>query len=90
MCSMQNSETEPVKYRELLHMEAHFRMCDYLTRNGVVYNAGIWRPHRKCGLGYVEMAPLEYYVRLMKGVEDITRSNGKFAGKNTGKLRREK
>ncbi len=50
MCSMQNSETEPVKYRELLHMEAHFRMCDYLTRNGVVYNAGIWRPHRKCGL----------------------------------------
>ena len=68
----------------------HFRMCDYLTRNGVVYNASIWRPHRKCGLGYVEMAPLEYYVRLMKGVEDITRANGKFAGKNTGKLRREK
>ena len=71
-------------------LEAHFRMCDYLTRNGVVYNASIWRPHRKCGLGYVEMAPLEYYVRLMKGVEDITRANGKNAGKNTGKIRREK
>ena len=24
MCSMQNSETEPVKYRELLHLERIF------------------------------------------------------------------
>ena len=24
MCSMQNSETEPVKYRELLHLEAKY------------------------------------------------------------------
>lgn len=56
-------------------LEAHFRMCDYLTRNGVVYNATVWRPHRACGLGYAPMADLEYYVRLMKGVDDISRAN---------------
>ena len=60
-------------------LESNFKLCDYLARNGVIFLGSVWRPHIACDLGYVPMQPLEYYVKLTKGLHDIRASHGLFS-----------
>lgn len=57
-------------------LESNFEACDYFARHGVIYLSVVWRPHRASGLGLQPMAPLDYYIRLAKGLHEIRREYG--------------
>ena len=57
-------------------LDSNFEACDFFARNGVIFLSTIWRPHKASRLGFQPMPPLEYYVRLAKGLYDIRRSYG--------------
>jgi len=57
-------------------LESNFRLCNFFARNGVIFLSTIWRPHKAARLGFQPMPPLEYYVKLAKGLHDIRRSYG--------------
>lgn len=57
-------------------LDSNFEGCDYFARHGVIFLSTIWRPHRATRLGFQPMPPLEYYVRLAKGLHEIRRSYG--------------
>ena len=57
-------------------LDSNFEACDYFAKNGVIFLSTIWRPHRATRLGYQPMPPVEYYVRLAKGLHEIRRSYG--------------
>lgn len=57
-------------------LDSNFQACEYFARHGVIFLSTIWRPHRAARLGYQPMPPLEYYVRLAKGLHDIRSSYG--------------
>lgn len=60
-------------------LESNFEACDFFARNGVVFLSTIWRPHKASRLGFQPMPPLEYYVKLAKGLHDIRRSYGLYS-----------
>lgn len=60
-------------------LESNFRVCEMLAKNGVIFLSMIWRPHRAEDLGYVEMPPMEYYVKLARGLHEIRTSYGLHA-----------
>lgn len=60
-------------------LDSNFRVCEYLAKNGVIFLSTIWRPHKAEDLGYVEMPPVEYYVKLARGLHEIRTSYGLHA-----------
>ena len=59
-------------------LESNFKACEFFARNGVIFLSTIWRPHRYSRLGYQKMPPLDYYIRLSRGLHDIRRAYGLF------------
>lgn len=59
-------------------LESNFEACDFYAKNGVIYLSTIWRPHRAARLGFQPMPPLEYYIRLSKGLHEIRRQYGLY------------
>lgn len=57
-------------------LESNFEACEFFARNGVIFLSTIWRPHKAARLGFQPMPPLEYYVKLAKGLHEIRRSHG--------------
>lgn len=57
-------------------LESNFEACEFFAKNGVIYLSTIWRPHKRAKLGYQPMAPLDYYLRLTKGLHEIRKSYG--------------
>jgi hypothetical protein len=61
-------------------LKSNFEACEFYAKNGVVFLSMIWHPHRACRLGKREMAPLDYYIELVKGLHAIRKSYGLRAG----------
>ena len=57
-------------------LESNFQACDFFARHGVSYLSVIWHPHKASRLGFQPVPPLEYYIRLAKGLHEIRRSYG--------------
>jgi hypothetical protein len=57
-------------------LDSNFRACEYYAKNGVIFVATFWRPHKFSTLGKQPSPPLEYYVRLARGLHDIRKSYG--------------
>lgn len=57
-------------------LASNFEACEFFAKNGVVFLSTIWRPHKASKLGFQPMPPLEYYVKLAKGLHDIRLSYG--------------
>lgn len=57
-------------------LASNFEACEFFSKHGVVFLSTIWRPHRSARLGMQPMPPVEYYVRLAKGLHDIRKSYG--------------
>ena len=57
-------------------LESNFEACEFYAKNGVIFLSTIWRPHRAAKLGYQPMPPLDYYIRLAKGLHEIRRQYG--------------
>lgn len=57
-------------------LASNLEACDFFSHHGVLFLSTIWRPHRAARLGWQEMPPLEYYVRLALGLREIRASYG--------------
>jgi hypothetical protein len=57
-------------------LDSNFEACEYFARNGVVYLSIVWRPGRGTGLAGQQQPPLEYYVRLIRGLVEIRKHYG--------------
>jgi hypothetical protein len=57
-------------------LASNFEACEFFARNGVILLSTIWRPHKASRLGFQPVPPLDYYVRLAKGLHEIRRSYG--------------
>ena len=57
-------------------LESNFEACEFYAKNGVIFLSTIWRPHRAAKLGFQPMPPLDYYIRLAKGLHEIRRQYG--------------
>lgn len=60
-------------------LDSNFKLCEFFARNGVNFLSMVWRPHKAAKLGFQPMAPLEYYVKLAKGLHEIRRQYGLFS-----------
>ncbi|HJB06837.1 MAG TPA: hypothetical protein H9716_03115 [Candidatus Enterocloster faecavium] len=59
-------------------LESNFQACEFYAKNGVIFLSTIWRPHRASRLGFQPMPPLDYYIRLARGLHEIRRQYGLF------------
>jgi len=57
-------------------LDSNFEACEYFAKNGVVYLSIVWRPGRGTGLAGQQQPPLEYYVRLIRGLVEIRKHYG--------------
>ncbi|NTW84272.1 MAG: hypothetical protein HGB36_13080 [Chlorobiaceae bacterium] len=57
-------------------LESNFEACEFFAKHGVVYLSLVWVPWKGTGLGGQKQPPLEYYVRLVRGLVDIRRHYG--------------
>ena len=57
-------------------LKSNLEGCEFFAKNGVIFLSTIWRPHRASRLGYQPMPPLDYYIRLAKGLHEIRKSYG--------------
>jgi len=57
-------------------LESNFQACEFYAKNGVIFLSTIWRPHHASRLGRQQMPPLEYYIRLARGLYQIRREYG--------------
>ena len=57
-------------------LDSNFEACEFFARNGVIYLSLVWVPWKGTGLGGQQQPPLEYYVRLIKGLVEIRRHYG--------------
>ena len=57
-------------------LDSNFEACEYFSKNGVVYLSIVWRPGRGTGLAGQQQPPLEYYVRLIRGLVEIRKHYG--------------
>ena len=57
-------------------LKSNLEGCEFFAKNGVIFLSTIWRPPRASRLGYQPMPPLDYYIRLAKGLHEIRKSYG--------------
>lgn len=57
-------------------LNSNFEACDFFARHGVSYLSVVWHPHKASRLGFRPVPPLDYYIRLAKGLHEIRRSYG--------------
>ncbi|NTV01558.1 MAG: hypothetical protein HGB04_02060 [Chlorobiaceae bacterium] len=57
-------------------LDSNFEACEFFAKNGVVYLSLVWTPWKGTGLGGQKQPPLEYYVRLVRGLVEIRRNYG--------------
>ncbi len=57
-------------------LKSNLEGCEFFAKNGVIFLSTIWRPHRASRLGYQPMPPLDYYIRLAKGLHEIRKRYG--------------
>ncbi len=57
-------------------LASNFQACEFFARHGVSYLSVLWHPHKASHLGFRPMPPLDYYIRLAKGLHEIRREYG--------------
>ncbi len=57
-------------------LESNFQACEFFAKNGVIFLSTVWRPHKNASLGMQPAPPLDYLVRLVRGLHEIRRSYG--------------
>ena len=57
-------------------LDSNFEACEFFAKNGVVYLSLVWTPWKSTVLAGQEQPPLEYYVRLIKGLVEIRKHYG--------------
>jgi hypothetical protein len=57
-------------------LDSNFEACEFFAKHGVVYLSLVWVPWKGTGLGGQKQPPLEYYVRLVRGLVEIRRQYG--------------
>jgi hypothetical protein len=57
-------------------LESNFQACEFYAKHGVAFLSAIWRPHPASVLGRQPMPPLDYYVRLARGLKEIREGYG--------------
>ena len=68
---------EPDGFRSMDEaLESNLKLCEFFAKNGVNFMSMVWRPHKAARLGFQPMPPLEYYVRVTKGLYEIRKEYG--------------
>jgi hypothetical protein len=57
-------------------LKSNFEACEFFSKNGVVFLSLVWRPWKSSKFADQVAPPLEYNVRLVKGLHDIRKSYG--------------
>ncbi len=57
-------------------LESNFEGCEFLARRGVSMLSIVWRPGAGSSFEGQPQPPLEYYVRLIKGLHEIKKAHG--------------
>ena len=57
-------------------LKSNFEACEFFARHGVSYLSVLWHPHKASRLGFRPLPPLDYYIRLAKGLHEIRRDYG--------------
>lgn len=57
-------------------LESNFQACEFFAKHGVVFLSTVWHPHKHASLGERPVPPLDYYVRLVRGLHEIRKSYG--------------
>jgi hypothetical protein len=57
-------------------LESNFQACEFYAKNGVVFVATLWRPHKASYLGKQPTPPLDYYLKLSQGLYEIRKRYG--------------
>ncbi|KAF0219084.1 MAG: hypothetical protein FD174_2170 [Geobacteraceae bacterium] len=57
-------------------LKSSFEGCEFFAKHGVVYLSLVWRPWKSSVFAGQKQPPLEYYVRLVKGLREIRRAYG--------------
>jgi hypothetical protein len=57
-------------------LKSNFEGCEFLARHGVAMMSIVWKPVKDSKLYGQKQPPLEYYVRLAKGLHDIRAAYG--------------
>lgn len=57
-------------------LKSNFDACEFFAKHGVIYLSLVWRPWKSSKFAGQKQVPLEYYVRLVKGLHDIRKANG--------------
>jgi hypothetical protein len=57
-------------------LKSNLDACEFYSKNGVVFVSNVWHPRKVSALGKQDAPPLDYYVRLVKGIHEIRTSYG--------------
>lgn len=57
-------------------LDSNFEAAEFFAKNGVVYLSLVWVPWKSTAFAGQKQPPLDYYVRLVKGLVQIRRSHG--------------
>jgi hypothetical protein len=57
-------------------LASNFQACEFYAKHGVAFISAIWRPHGASALGKQPMQPLDYYIRLARGLREIRKGYG--------------
>jgi hypothetical protein len=57
-------------------LKSNFEACEFFAKHGVIYMSTCFRPGANSKLAGQKQPPLEYHVRLAKGLQDIRKSYG--------------
>lgn len=57
-------------------LDSNFEACEFFAKNGVTYLSLVWVPWKSTAFAGQQQPPLEYYVRLVRGLAEIRKSYG--------------
>lgn len=57
-------------------LKSNFEGCEFFAKRGVVFLSVVWGPQKSSAFAGQKPPPLEYYVRLAKGLHDIRKAYG--------------
>lgn len=57
-------------------LKSNFEACEFFAKHGVVFLSLVWRPWKSSKFAGQKQPPLEYYVRLVKGLHEIRKAHG--------------
>jgi hypothetical protein len=57
-------------------LKSNFEAAEFFSKHGVIFLSLVWRPYKSSIFADQKQPPLEYFVRLVKGIHEIRKSYG--------------